>query len=93
MTKKWSKLLDRLEKRAGEIVALKIKLAKEKEESTQFYGWWQDEVAVTKQLKLDAANSLDGPDDADAEQMQSTADHDPEAMPVKRMYGKDNQNG
>ena len=26
-------------------------------------------------------NNLDGPDDVDVERMQSTADHDPEAMP------------
>ena len=50
MTKKWNKMLDRLEKRAGEIKSLEIKLAKETEESAQFYKWWQDEVAVTEQL-------------------------------------------
>ena len=41
---------------------------------------------------VDDVNNLDGPDDVDVERMQSTADHDPEAMPITRMYGKDNQN-
>ena len=85
-------LLDRLEKQAGVVATGKVELAKEKEESAQFYKWWQDEVAITKQLKKDAAdlqaklevddvNNLDGPDDVDVERMQSTADHAPEAMP------------
>jgi len=56
MIKKLNNLLDRLEKRVGEIKSLEIKLAKEKEESAQFYKWWQDEVAITKQLKKDVAD-------------------------------------
>ena len=56
MTKKWNKMLARLEKRAGEIKSLEIKLAKQKEESAQFYKWWQDEVAVTEQLEKDAVD-------------------------------------
>ena len=32
-------------------------------------------------LEVDDVNNLDGPDDVDVERMQSTADHDPEAMP------------
>ena len=56
MNKKLNNLLDRLEKRAGKIKSLEIKLAKEAEESAQFYKWWQDEVAITKQLKKDVAD-------------------------------------
>ena len=56
MTKKWNKMLDRLEKRAGEIKSLEIRLAKQKEDSAQFYKWWQDEVAVTEQLEKDAVD-------------------------------------
>ena len=43
-----------------------------------------------KMLEVEKPNDLDGPDDVDVERMQSTADHDPEAMPIARMYGKDN---
>ena len=98
-------LLDKLAKQAGEVATGEVALAKEKEESAQFYKWWQDEVAITKKLNdavadlearvfdltgsIEAAgltveekpNDLDGPDDVDVERMQSTADHDPEAMP------------
>jgi len=56
MNKKLNNLLDRLEKRAGKIKSLEIKLAKEAEESAQFYKWWQDEVAITEQLKKDVAD-------------------------------------
>jgi len=51
MTKKWIKLLDRLEKRAGEIVSLKAALASEKEQSAQYYKWWQDEEAKVTELE------------------------------------------
>jgi len=49
-------LLGRLETQAGAVATGKVALAKEKEESTQFYKWWQDEVAITKQLKKDVAD-------------------------------------
>ena len=44
-------LLDKLAEQAGEVATGKVALAKEKEESAQFYKWWQDEVAITKELK------------------------------------------
>jgi len=49
-------LLDKLAKQAGEVATGEVALAKEKEESAQFYKWWQDEVAITKQLKADVAD-------------------------------------
>jgi hypothetical protein len=62
MTKKWNKMLDRLEKRAGEIKSLEIKLAKQKEESAQFYKWWQEETDKVKELEdcIEAGNEAAG---------------------------------
>jgi len=85
-------LADRLEKQAGEIALLNAKLAKLQEGSDQYYKWWSEEQEVTAKLEaqvsdleakleVDDVNNLDGPDDVDVERMQSTADHDPEAMP------------
>tara|TARA_R100001143_G_C3261224_1_gene87884 strand:- start:151 stop:444 length:294 start_codon:yes stop_codon:yes gene_type:complete len=95
MTKITKTLLDRLEKRAGEIEALKIELTAEKVQSEQYFKWWQEEETKVKELEdcveagneaaglniVEKPNDLDGPDDVDVERMQSTADHDPEAMP------------
>ena len=80
MTKKWNKMLDRLEKRAGEIKSLEIKLAKQKEESAQFYKWWQDEVAVTEQLEKDAV---------DLKAKLEVADLAPELEPFARAETRD----
>ena len=62
MTKKWIKLLDRLEKRAGEIVSLKAALAPEKEQSAQYYKWWQEEETKVKELEdcIEAGNEAAG---------------------------------
>ena len=80
MTKKWNKMLDRLEKRAGEIKSLEIKLAKQKEDSAQFYKWWQDEVAVTEQLEKDAV---------DLKAKLEVADLAPELEPFARAETRD----
>jgi len=58
MKKVINTLLDKLAEQAGEVATCKVALAKEKEESAQFYKWWQDEVAITKQLK-DAVGDLE----------------------------------
>jgi hypothetical protein len=56
MKKVISILLDKLAVQAGEVAISKAALAKENEESVQYYKWWQDEVAITKQLKKDVAD-------------------------------------
>ena len=62
MTKKWIKLLDRLEKRAGEIEALKIELTAEKVQSEQYFKWWQEEETKVKELEdcIEAGNEAAG---------------------------------
>jgi len=88
---KLEKLLDRLERQASEITKGQLALEKSEKESKQFFDWWQEEAALTKELKkkikdleeltlLVSEDSYDGPDDVDVERMQSTADHDPNAM-------------
>ena len=103
MTKKLKHILvERIEQLTRLNVSLEQERTKANEKADRYYGWWQEDESKLAELEeriksmladVDNVNNLDGPDDADAEQMQSTADHDPEAMPVKRMYGKDNQNG
>ena len=51
-----------------------IKLAIADKENT-------DLEAKLDEWRVSANHDLDGPDDVDVERMQSTADHDPEAMP------------
>ena len=56
MTKKWNKMLDRLEKRAGEIKSLEIKLAEQEATNEQYCKWWLEEQEKVTKLESDVAD-------------------------------------
>ena len=83
-------LVERIEQLTRLNVSLEQERTKANEKAARYYGWWQEDESKLAELEeriksmladVDNVNNLDGPDDADAEQMQSTADYDPEAMP------------
>ena len=97
-------LVERIEQLTRLNVSLEQERTKANEKADRYYGWWQEDETKLAELEarikeleaklnewhISANHDLDGPDDVDVERMQSTADHDPEAMPIARMYGKDN---
>ena len=83
-------LVERVEQLTRLNVSLEQERTKANEKADRYYGWWQEDETKLAELEerikamladVDDVNNLDGPDDVDVERMQSTADHDPEAMP------------